>query len=673
MFKVAGFRKTLRTMMIRVGAALTLLASLFSFATVYAVGETWWPLGSGMDKEVYALAFDSSGNLYAGGSFTTAGGVPANRIAKWDGTSWSSLGSGVNAEVYALAVDNSGNLYAGGAFTSAGGVGASHIAKWDGTSWSALGDGTSGRVNALKFNASSDLYAGGSFTAASDVDDTSHVAKWNSSVWSALDSGTSSTVRALAVDNSGNLYAGGDFATAGGAGASHIAKWNGTSWSALGDGTSGRVNALKFDASGNLYAGGSFTTADGDVTVNHIAKWDGTSWSALSSGVNGGDVYALAFDSSGNLYVGGSFTSAGGVTANRVAKWYGSVWSALESGVGVNDIDIVRALLYDDSGNLYAGGGFTSAGSVSANRIARWGVPLPGILPTTGSSLFCTGESTIISLNLTDVVDLYGYQFVVNYDHSLVSASGAFLNSFFDTTSPHASIPTGWNAVCNEGQCKFAVTKLAPGEPVSGSGAVAQITLTGLSAGTFDLTLSQDILSNRDGRARVHKRSSLPLTVCGYATVSGKVSLQGRSTPINAGTVTLTDLGGVFGPYTTSFDAATGAFTISSIKVMPGGSDYQFDAAHGLYLSNRTTHVLNPLESYPAPSTRLLGGDANNDGTINIYDLSCIGGSFGSTPPVAPATCVSDSTTGNSDVNADGAVNILDLVLSGGNYGLTSP
>jgi len=85
MFKVAGFRKTLRTSMIRVGAALTLLASLFSFATVHAVGETWLPLGSGMDKEVYALAFDSNGNLYVGGSFTTAGGVTANRIAKWDG------------------------------------------------------------------------------------------------------------------------------------------------------------------------------------------------------------------------------------------------------------------------------------------------------------------------------------------------------------------------------------------------------------------------------------------------------------------------------------------------------------------------------------------------------------------------------------------------------------
>ena len=572
MFKVAGFRKTLRTMMIRVGAALTLLASLFSFATVYAVGETWWPLGSGMDKEVYALAFDSSGNLYAGGSFTTAGGVPANRIAKWDGTSWSSLGSGVNAEVYALAVDNSGNLYAGGAFTSAGGVGASHIAKWDGTSWSALGDGTSGRVNALKFNASSDLYAGGSFTAASDVDDTSHVAKWNSSVWSALDSGTSSTVRALAVSASGDLYAGGDFANASG------------------------------------------------VTVNRIAKWDGASWSALGSGMGGEtkDVYALAIGNSGNLYAGGEFTTAGGVTANHIARW-----------------------------------------------------TAPGIAPTTSSSLFCTGENTTISISLSDVVALFGYQFIVNYDHNLVNASAAFINTFFNTNS-NAKIPPDWNAVCNEGQCKFAVTKLAPGEPVTGSGAVAQITLTGVKAGTFDLTLSADILSDRDAQAMQHTAGSLPLTVCGFAAVSGTVSLQGRDTPINAGQVTLTDLGGHFGPYSANFDPTTGAFTISSVKVMPGGSNYQFDAAHSLYLGNRTTHTLNPLENYTASATRLLGGNANNDDNadrieIDISDLTCIGGSFGGAPPF---TC---GATGSSDVNADGAVNILDLVLSGGNYGLTSP
>jgi hypothetical protein len=205
-----------------------------------------------------------------------------------------------------------------------------------------------------------------------------------------------------------------------------------------------------------------------------------------------------------------------------------------------------------------------------------------------------------------------------------------------------------------------------PGEAVTGSGAVAQVTLTGVSAGTFDLTLSADILSDREAQAMQHTAGSLPLTVCGYANVSGTVSLQGRTSPVNAGQVTLTDLGGVFGPYTASFNAATGAFTINNVKVMPGGSNYQFDAAHGLYLGNRTTHMLNPLDSYAASAPRLLGGDANNDGMIEISDLTCIGGSFGGTPVVC-------GTTGSSDINADGAVNILDLVLPGSNYGLTSP
>jgi len=285
--------------------------------------------------------------------------------------------------------------------------------------------------------------------------------------------------------------------------------------------------------------------------------------------------------------------------------------------------------------------------------------------PKTNKSLFCTGENTTISINMTDVVALFGYQFVVNYDPSRVSAAGAFVNTFFNT-SPNASIPTGWNAVCNAGQCKFAVTKVEPGAAVTGSGTVAQITLTGLSAGTFDLTLSADILSDRDAQAMTHDISSLPLTVCGYANVSGTVSLQGRATPINVGTVTLTDLGGVFAPYSANFNATSGAFTISNVKVMPGGSNYQFDAAHGLYLGNRTTRTLNPLDSYTAPSTRLLGGDANNDGVIDISDLTCIGGSFGGPPVVC-------GTTGSSDINASGAVNILDLVLSGGNYGLTTP
>lgn len=77
-----------------------------------------------MNAPVAALAFDKSGNLYAGG------GIWGGDIAKWDGSSWSALRSGMNNGFYSLTVDGSGNL-AGGWFTTAGGTSASYIAKGD--------------------------------------------------------------------------------------------------------------------------------------------------------------------------------------------------------------------------------------------------------------------------------------------------------------------------------------------------------------------------------------------------------------------------------------------------------------------------------------------------------------------------------------------------------------
>jgi hypothetical protein len=84
-----------------------------------------------LDSTVYALAMSGT-ELYAGGRFSTAGGVPANRIAKWDGTAWSALGSGIlgngggdfdgsyEHNVNALATDGAGHLFVGGIFGFAG-------------------------------------------------------------------------------------------------------------------------------------------------------------------------------------------------------------------------------------------------------------------------------------------------------------------------------------------------------------------------------------------------------------------------------------------------------------------------------------------------------------------------------------------------------------------------
>ena len=99
-------------------------------------GSVWSALGSGMGGEYpYVSALAVSGtDLYAGGGFTTAGGTAATNIAKWNGTGWSALGSGMGSppsighDVSALAVSGT-DLYAGGSFTTAGNKVSGYVAK----------------------------------------------------------------------------------------------------------------------------------------------------------------------------------------------------------------------------------------------------------------------------------------------------------------------------------------------------------------------------------------------------------------------------------------------------------------------------------------------------------------------------------------------------------------
>lgn len=121
-----------------------------TFDTVYVWnGATWSGLGSGLGggvRRATALAEGPDGRIYVAGDFTTAGGGAANRIAVWNPASstWAALGSGIAGglgQVYNLAFDPNGVLYATGNFTTAGGGGAAGIARWDGSAWAAMGSG----------------------------------------------------------------------------------------------------------------------------------------------------------------------------------------------------------------------------------------------------------------------------------------------------------------------------------------------------------------------------------------------------------------------------------------------------------------------------------------------------------------------------------------------------
>ena len=288
-------------------------------------GSAWSALGTGaaVGGVVYGLAVDASGIVYATGDFSLMGGVANTvRIAKWNGSAWSAMSTGLTGGVgtigRALVVGADGAIYATGIFTTAGGVAASHIAKWDGSAWSALGSGLSVGVSdlglALTRAPNGNIVVGGRFTTAggSAAD---NIAAWDGSAWSALGAPGMNAVNALAYRPDGTLYAGGETAP-------YIQSWNGVAWSTLGGGLSGPVRTLASTPLG-LYAGGTFRIVlPGPLLPDGFALWNGATWLAPDIDLPGTPiVYALLVRPDGTLTIGhdrsGTSTAAAQTTVSN--------------------------------------------------------------------------------------------------------------------------------------------------------------------------------------------------------------------------------------------------------------------------------------------------------------------------------------------------------------------
>ena len=96
-------------------------------------GAVWHALG-GTNGTVQDLTLDPSGSLVLGGSFSYAGaGILVNRIARWNPktATYETFGSGMDNSVGALLAAPDGSIYAGGIFTTAGGLPSHRIARWN--------------------------------------------------------------------------------------------------------------------------------------------------------------------------------------------------------------------------------------------------------------------------------------------------------------------------------------------------------------------------------------------------------------------------------------------------------------------------------------------------------------------------------------------------------------
>ncbi len=179
-------------------------------------------------------------------------------------------------------------------------------------------------------------------------------------------------------------------------------------------------------------------------------------------------------------------------------------------------------------------------------------------------------------------------------------------------------------------------------------------------------TPGRDITDTDDGAVKI----------TGIAQFTGFIDLQGRTNESGAAVQVFDqELKAGATQYAGAASAAGGAYTTAYIapNLLTVGSTYWLLVDRPLYLPTTAVAASSYADSQTLttrPTTALgtvvlLGGDATDDNLIDVLDASCIGSAYGQ----APGVC---NGTGSSDVNGDGSVNILDLSLMGGNYAVAS-
>jgi DNA-binding beta-propeller fold protein YncE len=229
----------------------------------------------------YALAFDSSGNLYVSNGI----GIPitVSKVNSAGTTVAASFASGFNGP-YAMAFDTAGNLYVANANTNT-------VSKVNSAGVTVAASFASGftQPTGLAFDTAGNLYV-----SNRTLNTVSKVNSGGTTVAASFASGFGGP-RGLAFDTAGNLYVAN-------ANTNTVSKVNSAGTTVAASFASGfdTPNGIAFDTAGNLYVANSFGNTVSQVTPGGVV-------STFAAGFNSPS--GLAFDAAGNLYVANGGTN----------------------------------------------------------------------------------------------------------------------------------------------------------------------------------------------------------------------------------------------------------------------------------------------------------------------------------------------------------------------------
>lgn len=296
-------------------------------------GVAWNALPGSVGARVNAFVEFDDGTgpaLYGAGPAVNDASQPTQHVAKFNGTGWVGLGGGAfqNGEIACMCVHDDGSgpkLYVGGTFTSIGGTPVQRIARWTGSSWQPLLGGVDAQVRSLcSFNGN--LYVGGQFLNVNGVF-SPKLAMWNGTSWNTFPFTLAgfglSCIRPFDLGDGTKLYLGGSIDYLNGSPTTGVFKLDGTTITPMGFVQSWPVQDLRLwdDGTGpHLFAAGTNGT-QGATQLNGVGRWNGASWDPLGSGIGFFQGAVALWPQGGFLHMLGPFVQVGGKPSRGIASW----------------------------------------------------------------------------------------------------------------------------------------------------------------------------------------------------------------------------------------------------------------------------------------------------------------------------------------------------------------
>jgi len=405
---------------------------------------------------VFGAALSGDDTIFIGGSFDRSDDT-LNNVGRWNGSDWKPMGKGLFVPNQADAEDPVQDIIVGNDFIG--------------------GDDTN--------YADDTVYAVGGFTGicatltcGSPEIPTYGVAQYSQTddTWRPMSPGTmtgTSVFSGAYIDDT--LYVGGIFTRLGGAPAINIAQYRNSddTWLPLGGGldnggTYEGVYAMAVHpTTKDLYVAGNFDDTSSGRRLVGIAKWDyrDDTWYTVGNLTSSLGIDDISFSPDGNtMFVAPNANSGGGAgTFNNLLTLQGGNLDDTATNVGGTFAYIkssgvigvtpgwIRSMITNNDGSMTAGGNFTSAGAVSAKKVATF---TPGPEPSPYDPVYPAGVPT-------DVVATGGWN-KVTVDWKAPTYTGSYpITYYLVTASPSGRSCLSKFTDTNFTQCTY--TSLTPG------------------------------------------------------------------------------------------------------------------------------------------------------------------------------------------------------------------